>query len=35
MNRNEMQDLTIFAFDEQHNMFTSLEGLKFEWKIVQ
>ena len=34
MNRNEMQDLKIFAYDQEQNMFTSLEGLRFEWQLV-
>lgn len=29
-----MQDLKIFAYDQEHNMFTSLEGLKFEWQLI-
>lgn len=35
MNINEIQDLSIFAYDKDHNMFTSLEGLKFEWQLVE
>jgi hypothetical protein len=34
MNINEIQDLSIFSYDKDHNMFTSLEGLKFEWQLV-
>jgi hypothetical protein len=30
-----MQDLHIFAYDKEHNMFTSLEGLKFKWELIE
>jgi hypothetical protein len=34
MNINEIQDLSIFSYDKDQNMFTSLEGLKFEWQLI-
>ena len=35
MNILERQDLSIFAYDKEHNMFTSLEGLKFRWDFIE
>jgi hypothetical protein len=33
MNRGERQDLSVYAYDEDLNKFTSLEGLKFKWVV--
>ena len=34
MNIKEIQNLEIYGFDLQNNTFTSLEGLTFEWQII-
>ena len=34
MNRGERQDLNVYAYDADLNKFTSLEGLKFKWSIL-
>ena len=35
MNIKEVQRLELFAFDNDENTFTSLEGLRFKWRLVQ
>lgn len=35
MNLKEIQNLEIYGFDEENNTFTSLEGLRFKWTIVE
>lgn len=34
MNRGERQDLSVYAYDQDLNKFTSLEGLRFKWEIT-
>lgn len=34
MNINEKQDLTLYGYDADQNRFTSLEGLKFKWDLI-
>ena len=33
MNIKEVQRLELIAFDNDGNTFTSLEGLRFKWKL--
>ena len=35
MNIKEIQKLELYAHDSDENTFTSLEGLRFEWSLVQ
>ena len=35
MNIKEVQRLELFAFDKDENTFTSLEGLRFKWRLEQ
>jgi hypothetical protein len=35
MNINEIQKIELFAHDADENTFTSLEGLRFVWKLEQ
>lgn len=35
MNIKEVQRLELLAFDNDANTFTSLEGLRFKWKLIQ
>ena len=35
MNIKEVQRLELFGFDVDENTFTSLEGLRFKWRLEQ
>jgi hypothetical protein len=35
MNIKEIQRLELFAYDAEENTFTSLEGLRFKWELIQ